>query len=165
MWSVSLRLVCIWILFYLTILIQYILYTVPLYVDSISQCVSRQNLKINSLCRESSCLLFRVYSVYWTPMWSVRLYVFIVYYMYFFPLLSIWYHHYHQNWKVNTLWHEVNSLRPSDALWRHRYGSTLAATMACCLTTPSHRVTEPTLSCYTLWLQYFSVCFPPKFKS
>ena len=43
-----------------------ILYAVPLNVDSISQCVFRQNLKTNSLCRESSCLLFRIYSVYWT---------------------------------------------------------------------------------------------------
>ena len=32
----------------------------------------------------------------------------------------------------------VNSLRPSDTIWRHRSGSTLAQVMACCLTAPSH---------------------------
>ena len=31
-----------------------------------------------------------------------------------------------------------NSLRPSDAIWWHRSGSTLAQVMACCLTAPSH---------------------------
>ena len=31
-----------------------------------------------------------------------------------------------------------NSLRPSNAIWRHRSGSTLAQVMACCLTAPSH---------------------------
>ena len=32
----------------------------------------------------------------------------------------------------------INSLRPSDAIWRHRSGSTLAQVMACCLAAPSH---------------------------
>ena len=32
----------------------------------------------------------------------------------------------------------INSLRLSDAIWRHRSGSTLAQVMACCLTAPSH---------------------------
>ena len=32
----------------------------------------------------------------------------------------------------------VNSLWPSDAIWRQRSGSTLAHVMACCLTAPSH---------------------------
>ena len=32
----------------------------------------------------------------------------------------------------------INSLRPTDATWRHRSGSTLAQVMACCLTAPSH---------------------------
>ena len=31
-----------------------------------------------------------------------------------------------------------NSLWPSDAIWRHKSGSTLAQEMACCLTAPSH---------------------------
>ena len=34
--------------------------------------------------------------------------------------------------------HTVNSLRPSDAIWRHGTRSTLAQVMACCLTAPSH---------------------------
>ena len=35
-----------------------------------------------------------------------------------------------------------NSLRPSDAIWRHRSGSTLARVMACCLTAPSHYLNQ-----------------------
>ena len=31
-----------------------------------------------------------------------------------------------------------NSLRPSDTIWRHRSGSTLAQVMACCLRAPNH---------------------------
>ena len=31
-----------------------------------------------------------------------------------------------------------NSLWPSDVIWRHRSGSTLVQTMACCLKAPSH---------------------------
>ena len=34
-----------------------------------------------------------------------------------------------------------DSLRPSDAIWRHRYGSTLAQVMACCLTAPEPMLT------------------------
>ena len=36
----------------------------------------------------------------------------------------------------------VNSLGPSDAIWRHRSGSTLAQVMACCLTAPSHYLNQ-----------------------
>ena len=36
----------------------------------------------------------------------------------------------------------VNSLWPSDAKWRHRFGSTLAQVMACCLTAPSHYLNQ-----------------------
>ena len=36
----------------------------------------------------------------------------------------------------------INSLRPSDAIWRHRSGSTLAQVMACCLTAPSHYLNQ-----------------------
>ena len=34
------------------------------------------------------------------------------------------------------------SLWPSDAIWRHRSGSTLAQVMACCLTAPSHYLNQ-----------------------
>ena len=37
---------------------------------------------------------------------------------------------------------KVNSLRPSDAIWRQRTGSTLAKVMTCCLTTPSHYLNQ-----------------------
>ena len=43
---------------------------------------------------------------------------------------------------LNKLSWEVNSLWPSDALWRHRYWSTLAQVMACCLTAPSHYLNQ-----------------------
>ena len=35
-----------------------------------------------------------------------------------------------------------NSMRPSDAIWRQRTGSTLAQVMACCLTGPSHYLNQ-----------------------
>ena len=50
----------------------------------------------------------------------------------------------------NTL--ELNSLWPSDAIWRHRSGSTLAQVMACCLTAPSHYLNQCWLnSSVALW--------------
>ena len=36
----------------------------------------------------------------------------------------------------------VNSLGPSDAIWRQRPGSTLAQVIACCLTAPSHYLNQ-----------------------
>ena len=36
----------------------------------------------------------------------------------------------------------VNSLWPSDAIWRQGSGSTLAQVMACCLTAPSHYLNQ-----------------------
>ena len=36
----------------------------------------------------------------------------------------------------------VNSLWPSDAIWGHLSGSTLAQVMACCLTAPSHYLNQ-----------------------
>ena len=42
----------------------------------------------------------------------------------------------HQQCETMCDW--VNTLWPSDAIWRHRSGSTLAQVMACCLTAPSH---------------------------
>ena len=36
----------------------------------------------------------------------------------------------------------INPLWPSDAIWRHRSGSTLAQVMACCLMAPSHYLNQ-----------------------
>ena len=36
----------------------------------------------------------------------------------------------------------LNSSGPSDAIWRHRSGSTLAQVMACCLMAPSHYLNQ-----------------------
>ena len=41
-----------------------------------------------------------------------------------------------------TLAPGINSLMPSDAIWRQRTGSTLAQVMACCLTAPSHYLNQ-----------------------
>ena len=40
----------------------------------------------------------------------------------------------------------INSLWPSDTIWRQRSGSTLAQVMACCLTTPSHYLNQSWLN-------------------
>ena len=53
--------------------------------------------------------------------------------------VSIWWRH-HEISSALNYW--VNSLRPSDAIWRHRSGSTLAQVMACCLTAPSHYLNQ-----------------------
>ena len=36
----------------------------------------------------------------------------------------------------------LNSLWPSDSIWRHKSGSTLAQVMACCLAAPSHYMNQ-----------------------
>ena len=36
----------------------------------------------------------------------------------------------------------INSLRPSDTIWRHKSGSTLAQVMACCLMAPNHYLNQ-----------------------
>ena len=48
----------------------------------------------------------------------------------------------------------VNSLWPSDAIWRHRFRSVLAQVVACCLMAPSHYLNQ-------CWLSYYwgSVAF------
>ena len=38
--------------------------------------------------------------------------------------------------------HFLNSLWPSDIIWRHKSGTTLAQLMASCLTTPSHYLNQ-----------------------
>ena len=45
-----------------------------------------------------------------------------------------------KSFPMKNIW--VNSLRPSDAIWRHRSGSTLAQLLACCLTAPSHYLNQ-----------------------
>ena len=45
------------------------------------------------------------------------------------------------------IFHFINSLWPSDTIWRQRSGSTLAKVMACCQTAPSHHgLPEPMLT-------------------
>ena len=44
-------------------------------------------------------------------------------------------------WKIQ-LTEQINSLWPSDARWRQRFGSTLAQVMDCCLTAPTHYLNQ-----------------------
>ena len=45
-------------------------------------------------------------------------------------------------WQWHPILHTLNSLWPSDAIWRCRSMSTLAQVMACCLTAPSHYLNQ-----------------------
>ena len=49
-----------------------------------------------------------------------------------------------QCWQTIEMWciFFLNSLWPSDAIWRHRCGSILAQVMACCLTAPNHYLNQ-----------------------
>ena len=61
-------------------------------------------------------------------------------------LLSVCYQYAQINYMIwwvgvdyfHTIQYYINSLWPSDTIWRQRSGSTLAQVMACCLTAPSH---------------------------
>ena len=67
--------------------------------------------------------------------------IFLTFYFFihFFMLL-------YTNWHLNGNFFQdgqhVNSLWPSDAIWRQKTGSTLAQVMACCLTAPSHYLNQ-----------------------
>ena len=53
-----------------------------------------------------------------------------------------------------------NPLWPSDAIWRHRYGSTLAQVMACCLTAPTPYLNQCSLIISKVrWHSYESKIF------
>ena len=61
--------------------------------------------------------------------------------IYYLSFMWVW------NWSIQGYrlisWDKwVNSLWPSNAMWRHRSGSTLAQVMACCLTAPSHYLNQ-----------------------
>ena len=45
-------------------------------------------------------------------------------------------------WMLVNITCYINSLWPSDAIWWHRSGPTLAQVMACCLTAPSHYLNQ-----------------------
>ena len=51
-------------------------------------------------------------------------------------------HNFCQEWTHSNLSIQMNSLRPSDAIWRHRNGSTLVKVMLCCLMAPSHYLNQ-----------------------
>ena len=46
---------------------------------------------------------------------------------------------------------KINSLWPSDAIWWHKSGSTLAQVVACCLTAPSHYLNQCWLISQVQW--------------
>ena len=47
----------------------------------------------------------------------------------------------------------INSLWPGDAIWRHGTRSTLAQVMACCLTAPSHYLSQ----CWLIIREVYSI--------
>ena len=53
-------------------------------------------------------------------------------------------------WRQQVTRVVINTLRPSDAIWQQRTGSTLAQVMACCLMAPSHYLNQ-------CWLIIFTV--------
>ena len=53
----------------------------------------------------------------------------------------------------------VNSLWPSDAIWRHRSESTLTQEMACCLTASSHYLNQCWLIITKVLWHSFDDCF------
>ena len=61
-----------------------------------------------------------------------------------------------------------NSLWPSDAIWWHRSGSTMAQVMACCLTAPSHYLNQcwliisEIIPMYRLWLHGLYGLYAPR---
>ena len=58
-----------------------------------------------------------------------------------------------------TVWAAVNTLWPSDVIWRHRSGSTWVQIMACCLTAPSHNLNQ----CWLLINEAMSHSFASSF--
>ena len=67
---------------------------------------------------ESKCTLVIIYC---KPHWQ--------------PFCSLWH-------LANNVWLTFNSLHPSDVIWWHRSGSTLAQVMTCCLNTSSHYLNQ-----------------------
>ena len=62
-------------------------------------------------------------------------------------MAGTWWYLWYLKWLHSSVfrmipWLYFNSLRPSDAIWRHRSWSTLAQVMACCLTAPSHHLNQ-----------------------
>ena len=57
----------------------------------------------------------------------------------------------------------LNSLRPSDAIWWHRSGSTLAQVMDCCLMAPSHYLSQCWLIISEVWCHSSEGNFKLKF--
>ena len=57
---------------------------------------------------------------------------------FFWPVI---FYHNHENLELTHI-DTLNSLWPSDDIWRQRSGSTLAQVMACCLTAPSHYLNQ-----------------------
>ena len=59
---------------------------------------------------------------------------------------SSWHKRYHvtlvTHWQTLCTGHKINSLGPSDAIWRQKSGSTMAQVMVCCLTAPSHYLNQ-----------------------
>ena len=88
---------------------------------------------------------------------SLKQFFFFFFFLSFFLMKGAWFDHdldhkkqyFCQIW--NTGWEIINSLWPSDAIWRHISRSTLAQVMACCLTAPSHYLNQCWLISKVQW--------------
>ena len=84
--------------------------------------------------------------------------------------ISIWWRHPDDDATHNNHRHlpklrgicRVNSLWPSDAIWRHRTRSTLVQSLACCLTAPSHYLNQCWLIISEVLCQSHEDNFPKK---
>ena len=56
------------------------------------------------------------------------------------PTRTIWKRHIY---RLYSAYHtSINALWPSDVIWRHRYESSLAQVMSCCMIAPSHHLNQ-----------------------
>ena len=88
------------------------------------------------------------------PSRSVKVVVFIIIYgfvMSRFPRCFLLQH-------CNTWLYSLKSLWPSDAIWRHRSGSSLAQVIACCLMAPSRYLKQYWVTIKSLKEQFMGEC-------
>ena len=90
-----------------------------------------------SKCKESVCLVLCAVCICENDLDIYFLLSCILNSMFFNPILIFEF-----LTNLSTCCHHLNSLWPSDAIWRHRSGSTLAQVMACCLKAPSHYLNQ-----------------------
>ena len=101
------------------------------YISSVEFCGTHQRPISQEVTKISICKMSRKYTCTWkTASTSLR---------------CQWVKTYQMEAFLNSnppLSFIFNSLWPTDTIWRHRTGSTMAQVMACCLTAPSHYLNQ-----------------------